>query len=480
MKVTSPSPTARFELPDLALLGALLIVTVIGSSQMSLMVIDGAGSITAAWLGNAWALFYDQVTGRAVSTLLAFGPIWALSRWVDLPANVFVVFAHVLNFAVPLVFWLVLRAAEPQRIFSRLYLAMSLVLVFFTSELIPAMGLWMIWLAVLDHPQRSRQAKAIATIVLAPLLVFTHPAIAITCVVFAIGGFALGLLGRPFPRALAIASAAMGALVTAGYFATSALWPATNPMLASQLQGGQYNYVDPLWMLGTFGFFPVLAVFWLLLVAPGLEGTAARWRLSRTALSILAVIGLWFALNGTNILTWIFARSTAPVALAVALCLALASPPATWLQAARRPLLIFAAIMTAAAVSYGVDLFLFGRASDARLAPLIAAGGPPPAIASMGPPSPPPTQRPLQVVFKWLAAPDYVRDIINPYYGSERMTFAFYSFFRSDRRAVLFKPLDKKREWVPFMCTATDEALKRPHDAIDMRMLRFIREHYCV
>jgi len=31
------------------------------------------------------------------------------------------------------------------------------------------------------------------------------------------------------------------------------------------LQGGQYNYIDPLWMLGTFGFFPVLAVFWLLL-----------------------------------------------------------------------------------------------------------------------------------------------------------------------------------------------------------------------
>jgi hypothetical protein len=131
-------------------------------------------------------------------------------------------------------------------------------------------------------------------------------------------------------------------------------------------------------------------------------------------------------------------------------------------------------------VSYGVDLFLFGRASDARLAPLIAANGPAPSIARLGPPSPPPSQRTMQVFFKWAAAPDYVRDIINPYYGSERMTFALYSFFRSDRRAVLFKPLDKKREWVPFMCTATDEALKRPHDAIDIRMLRFIRENYCV
>ena len=99
----------------------------------------------------------------------------------------------------------------------------------------------------------------------------------------------------------------------------------------------------------------------------------------------------------------------------------------------------------------------------------------------MGPPSPsPPFQRPVQVFFKWSAAPDYVRDIVVPYYGSERMTFAFYSFFRSDRRAVLFKPLDRPREWVPFMCTAVDDALKQPHDAIDIRMLRFIREHYCV
>lgn len=480
MNVTSPPTPARFELPDLALLGTLLIVSVIGSSQMSLMVIDGAVSLTAAWLGNAWALFYDQVTGRAVSTLLAFGPAWALSGLVDLPANVFVVVAHVLNFAVPLVFWLILRAVEPQRIFSRLYLAVSLVLVFFISELIPAMGLWMIWLAVLDHPRRSRQAKVATTIAIAPLLVLTHPAIAIACMAFAGGSFVLGLLGRPFPRRLAVASAAMGVLVTAGYFATAALWPATNPTLAGQLQGGQYKYVDPLWMLATFGYFPVLAVFWLLLVAPGLEGTAARWRFSQTALTILAVIGLWFALNGTNILTWIFARSTAPVALALALCLALASPAATWLEASRRPLLIFAGIMAAAAVSYGVDLFLFGRASDARLAPLMAADGPAPAIVPMGPPRPASIQRPMQVVFKWTAAPDYVRDIINPYYGGERMTFAFYSFFRSDRRAILFKPLDKKREWVPFMCTATDEALRQPHDAIDTRMLRFIREQYCV
>ena len=27
------------------------------------------------------------------------------------------------------------------------------------------------------------------------------------------------------------------------------------------MQGGQYNYINPLWMLATLGFFPLLAVF---------------------------------------------------------------------------------------------------------------------------------------------------------------------------------------------------------------------------
>jgi hypothetical protein len=136
--------------------------------------------------------------------------------------------------------------------------------------------------------------------------------------------------------------------------------------------------------------------------------------------------------------------------------------------------------MATAAVSYGIDLFLFGRASDARLAPLMAAAEPSPNIVAMAPPSAPPDQQPMQIFLKWSAAPDYVRDIINPYYGGERMTFALYSFFRSNRRVVLFKPLDKRREWVPFACMATDDALKRSHDTIDDRMLRFIREQYCV
>ncbi len=92
----------------------------------------------------------------------------------------------------------------------------------------------------------------------------------------------------------------------------------------------------------------MLAVLWLLLIAPGLDGAALRWRLAWPVIVGLAAIGLWFAFNGTNILTWIFARQTAPYALALALALALASPAATWLAAARLPLILFAALIATA------------------------------------------------------------------------------------------------------------------------------------
>ena len=86
----------------------------------------------------------------------------------------------------------------------------------------------------------------------------------------------------------------------------------------------------------------------------------------------------------------------------------------------------------------------------------------------------------MQASSNGLAAPDYVRDIVVPDYGGQRMTFAFYTFFQSDRRVVLLPALDQPREWVPFNVHGRRRALERPHDAIDIRMLRFIREHYCV
>jgi len=86
----------------------------------------------------------------------------------------------------------------------------------------------------------------------------------------------------------------------------------------------------------------------------------------------------------------------------------------------------------------------------------------------------------IRGTFKWAGGKDYVRDVVVPDYGGERMTFAFYTFFKSNRRVVLFPALDRPSEWVPFECAPVDRALATAHDAVDARMLRFIRERYCV
>jgi hypothetical protein len=480
MEVTSTSPPTRLDRTDLALLAAFAVVAVLGTWQRSLMVIDGAVYLAAAWLGNAWDLFFDQVAGRTVSTLSQFGLAWALRAAVGLSSDAFMVAAHALYFAVPLALWLVLRALEPQRIFSRLYLAVVLVLIYFTSEMVAGMGLWMIWLALLADPARSRRMKVVATVLLAPALAFTHPAIALLSLMFALGGLVLSFVGRPFPRHLSIASAAMAAFLVAAYFVTAAALPASNPTIAAQHAGAKYDYIDPVWMLGTLVYFPALAALWLLLLAPGLDGAALRWRLPVPAMLVVGVIGLWFAFNGTNSLTWIFARQTAPYVLALALCLALASPPSVWLAAARRPLTIFATIIIAASVSYTIDLFLFGRAADARLAPLAADATTAPRFVEISRSAPPLGQIAARIAFKWAVGQDYVRDVVVPGYGGERMTFAFYTYFRSGRRLVLFRPLDQPGEWVPFECAPVDRALGDARDNIDRRMLLFIRERYCV
>ena len=126
----------------------------------------------------------------------------------------------------------------------------------------------------------------------------------------------------------------------------------------------------------------------------------------------------------------------------------------------------------AASVSYAIDLFLFGRAIDRRLASISGFVAVPPSPAG---------ERSLaRIYFKWAAAPDYVRDIVVPDYGGERMGAAFYTFFRSGRRAVLYRPLDRKGEWVPFECAPVDRALGRARDDIDRSFLRFLDDMYCV
>ena len=195
-------PPRRLDSPDAALLAAFALIAVLGTWQKCLLVNDGAVYLAAAWLGNAWDLFYSQNTGRVVSTLLQFGPAWALRPLFGGDAVAFIVVAHALYFAIPMVLWLIVRAVEPHRIYSRLYLAIVLVLIQFTSEMVQGIGLWMIWLALVADLARSSRAKAVASAVMAVILALTHPGIALLSLAFGACGVALILLRRPFSRDL--------------------------------------------------------------------------------------------------------------------------------------------------------------------------------------------------------------------------------------------------------------------------------------
>jgi hypothetical protein len=123
---------------------------------------------------------------------------------------------------------------------------------------------------------------------------------------------------------------------------------------------------------------------------------------------------------------------------------------------------------------------LFARAAEARLAPFETDDASPPRFVEIGPAPPSIGLVPTRIYFKWAAGQDYVRDVVVPDYGGGRMTFAFYTFFRSARRVVLFRPLDRRGEWIPFECAPVDRALGGAYDVVDGRMLRFLRERYCV
>jgi hypothetical protein len=465
----------RLERTDWALLSAYLLAAVLGAWQSCVLVNDGAIYLTAAWLGNAWDLFFDQNTSRAVSTLFQFGLAWALRPLFGAASGAFIAVAHVLYFAGPLVLWLILRAVEPQRIFSRLYLAVASAMVYFTSELIAGMGLWLIWLALLARPATARTTISIASVVITPLLAFTHPAVALVSLLFAAVGGLLVLLGRPFPRNLAIAAAVMGVVLLGAYFVTSALFHPSNPTVALNQGFNKYDYANPIWLLATLGLFPMFAALWLLLLAPGLQAVRARWRLAPVAVLIVALAGMWFAAAGTGLLTWLYSRHTAGHVLAVALALAVCSP-AAWLHAAERPLMLYAAVLAIAAVSYNLDLFLFGRFVDQHLRPGVvdvegqAATWPPRHTGAYG----------LRSYLKWAVAPDYRRDVVVPTYDWYQVTLAFYSFFRSDRQSVLFHPVGRRGDWIPFECDAVERARTRLHDDLDEMFLGFLSSRYCV
>jgi hypothetical protein len=462
---------------DIALLAAFVLSAGLGTWNNCLLFNDGIVLVSVGWLGDAWDLYFNQIAGRTVSTFTTFGPAW-LARWAfDLSSDPYIVLAHVLYFAVPLGLWLAIRAVEPQRAFSRLYLATTLVLIYFPSELIVGIGLWMIWVALLADPARSIRQTTVATLGLGLVMAFTHPSTAAMSLLFLLIGLIRVRYGRPLPRRVMEAAAAMTVLLLAAYALTSTFLPPTNPSIIYALGIGRYDYLDLGWMVATLSMFPMLAALWLLQLAPGIAGANPRWQVPSSVTTFVGVLGLWFAANGTSLLTPIFARQSAVYVLALAVALAFAMPQSVWSAHARRPLMWFAAITAVAAVSYNIDLWLFGRFIDRHLEPGV--------INVDAPGRPPwPLQRRREAMdtstfFKWAAKPDYVRDVVLPDYQRYYQALAFYSFFRSDGHAVLFHRIPP-RQWVPFECPPVERALAHTRDALDRQFLAFLSENYCV
>jgi hypothetical protein len=464
---------------DIALLAAYLLLAVLGTANSCLLFNDGAAFLSAAWLGNAWDLYLGQFAPRAVSLLASFGPAWLARALFSPSASTYLVVAHVLYFAAPLALWLLVHAVERQRLFARLYLAAALVQVNFPSELVVGSGLWFLWASIACDETRSNRQIVLATALLAPLMAFAHTVLALMSLVYLLAGTALTMLGRPLPRRSLVAAAILAALLAGTYLITSRLLPPTNPTLVVAMVLNRYDYIDPIRLLATVTLFPMLAVLWLLLLSPGADSVRAGGAAARLLQLPLAVVGLWFAAAGTGVLTWVYARHSAGHVAALALALAVAGP-AAWLAASARPLTLFAAIVAVASVSYNIDLFLFGRFVDRYLeahrpvSPVnvgqASAHWPPRMTGSYG----------QRGYLKWFAGDDYQRDVVVPVYDWYQVTLAFYSFFRSDRQAILYHPPVHNRDWIPLECGAAERALGTARDERDRRFLQFVTTSYCV
>jgi hypothetical protein len=397
---------------------------------------------------------------------------------LGLSSDAYVTLAHVLYFVPPLVLWLMIRAVERQPVFSRLFLAFSLVLIYFPSEFNVAVGLWMLWLAIVAHPARSALQRTAATLGLGLAMVFTHPGPMAMSLLYLLAAGALAIMGKPVPRATLPAAAAMSALLLAGYLLTGRLLAPTNPTIVEALADGSRDFLDPRRLLANFAFSPVLLAWWLLLLAPGVEAAGLlRRRVPPLALVAVAAFGLWFAVNGIGLFTWIYVRQTGSYAMTFALALALAAPGDHWLAASRRALALFAGVAVAGALSYGFDLAVLESIFKRQLTPGYVAVETLPAAEWPAHRQPKSLRRTL---FKWTAGEDYARDVVVPGYDWFRVTTAFQTFFLSHRTAVLFHRLPDNF-WIPFECIPVKRALAAAHDARDAELLRFIlSEGYCV
>jgi hypothetical protein len=461
------------ERTDKSLLAAFLVAATLGTLTQCLLFNDGAIFIAAGWLGDAWDLNFRQFTDRALGMYMLFGPAQAILAVLPMSASAFVALSHVLYFAIPLALWLVLRAIEPHRLFSRLYLAGVLALLFFPTELIVASGFWMICLSLATDARRSTPLVSAVTVLLGAALIFTHPATALMSAVYLVAALGLRFFGKPVPQRSLVVMAALAVVLFSGYFVTSKTLLPSNPTIAASIAASGPMYVNVPWLVASVARFAGTGALWVLLVWPGLLGP-----IRPVFLVPLAIGGLWFAASGTNLLTYMVARYSAAYVLPLAAVLAIAMPD-RWLKGAQRCLTLAAAIGATAAVSYSVDLFLFGRFVDQRMSTAIVN------VETMAEPWPR-TLRPYRntsvahMAFKWGAGPDYARDVVVPTYDWYRLTLAFYSYFRSSRAGVLFHPANGPGEWLPFEAEAVKRAAATARDDADRQFLEFIGEHYAV
>ena len=459
---------------DKALLAAFLLAAGLGTWTRCLMHDDGAVILSAGWFGSLWDLYVSQIASRAVAVLAMHGPAWLARAAFDLDAGAYLTIAHVLYFAVPLVLWLVLRAVERDRLFSRLYLALALAMIYFPTELIFGVGVWLIWLALVSDPARSTTGVVLATLLLGAVMAFTHPALALMGLFFVAAGLALRLFGQRVPTRTVVAVAVLSVALLAFYLAAARWLPPTNPTDGASQEANRFAYLNPVWMLKSVAYVPMIAALWFLLLVPGVETLRPRWRFLSLATLAIAAFGLWCALAGTSLKTGSWTRHTGLYVVALALVFAL-PVPARWLRRAERPLILFAAIVAASALSFNIDLWLFDRFVDRELRPGI--------VDAATLPAPWPSRRPepvaARILFKFGVGKEYVRDGVMPSYDWSRVPLAFYTYFRANRQGALFHPLGGGAEWRPYECPAVGRALAHARDAEDRQFLEFLTQHYC-
>ena len=170
----------------------------------------------------------------------------------------------------PLGLWLVIRAVEPNRAFSRLYLAAMLCWSISRPKGIVAAGVWTIWAALVVDPKRPPLPRRHRS-AWHPAMAFTHPALMSLIYLRS----AASVATRPaFPAALADGLRGHGCAGAGGPTSPPRrLWPDQSDDRRAA-RGRPVQLRRSALDAGTLGFFPVLAMFGCCCWRPG----SRAWR----------------------------------------------------------------------------------------------------------------------------------------------------------------------------------------------------------